>query len=306
MRESEAYPRALPGIRGAQDAATRRSTSCRAAASAAARRSTGRARSARRAATLAYWQRAFGLAGFTVDDARAVVRADGGAAVDRAVGRRRPTRTTKRSRAARAKLGIPTRGDPPQRQGLLEPRLLRHGLPDQREAVDAGHDDSRARSTAARRSSRARARSAFVAARRPRDGARRCAAMDARGVRADRAPASPCARARSSPRPARSARRRCCCAARVPDPHGARRQAHVPASDRRVRGADAGARSTRFAGAPQTIYSDHFLDTHADRRPDRLQARGAAAASDADGDHAARRTATRTRAGCASCRTCRC
>ena len=31
--------------------------------------------------------------------------------------------------------------DPPQRQGLLEPRLLRHGLPDQRQAVDAGHDD---------------------------------------------------------------------------------------------------------------------------------------------------------------------
>ena len=34
-----------------------------------------------------------------------------------------------------------------------------------------------------------------------------------------------------------------------------------------------------YAGAPQTIYSDHFLDRDPDRRADRLQARGAAAAS---------------------------
>ena len=30
-------------------------------------------------------------------------------------------------------------GHPAQRARLLEPRLLRHGLPDQRQAVDAGH-----------------------------------------------------------------------------------------------------------------------------------------------------------------------
>ena len=52
----------------------------------------------------------------------------------------------------------PPRRHPPQRQGLLESRLLRDGMPDQREAVDAGHDDpARARCAARRCVTRARA-----------------------------------------------------------------------------------------------------------------------------------------------------
>ena len=86
------------------------------------------------------------------------------------------------ARGARS-IGIAAGDDPAQRQGLLEPGLLRDGLPDQRQAVDAGDDDSRARWRAARRSSRARARERFVLDGDRVDRARRCAAMDADGVR---------------------------------------------------------------------------------------------------------------------------
>ena len=78
--------------------ATRRSTSCRDAASAAARRSTGRARSARPMPRCAL-ARALGLAGFASGGPRAVVRADGSAAVDRAVGR--PAQREQRGARAR-------------------------------------------------------------------------------------------------------------------------------------------------------------------------------------------------------------
>ena len=71
------------------------------------------------------------------------------------------------------KLGMPVGRDPPQREGLLEPRLLRHGLPDQRQAVDArDHDPGRARprrharAPRARRAARARKASAIALAKR--------------------------------------------------------------------------------------------------------------------------------------------
>ena len=69
-------------------------------------------------ATLAYWAHALRLDGYSADDARALVRARRGAAVDRAVGRWRRTRTTTRWPAAR-RTRDPVRDDPAQRQGLL-------------------------------------------------------------------------------------------------------------------------------------------------------------------------------------------
>ena len=73
----------------------------------------------------------------------------------------------------------------------------------------------------------------------------------------------------------------------VPDPARARRAAHLPASDGRVAPLMPSA-VDGYEGAPQTIYSDHFLDTLPRRRARRLQARGAPAASDPRGHHAAR------------------
>ena len=106
---------------------------------------------------------------------------------------------------------------PPQREGLRQPRLLRHGLPDERQAVDAGHDDSRG----ARPRRNARASGARDA---PRDGRRSHHAV--RGARrgAQRRAAAcqphPPARAplRALPR-APSAAPACCSRARLPDPY---------------------------------------------------------------------------------------
>jgi choline dehydrogenase-like flavoprotein len=92
-------------------------------------------------ATLAYWQRAFGLTGFSsADMAPWFARME--ARLSIAPGTCRPTPTTKR-RPRRREDRHPRGRDPPQRQGLLEHRLLRLGVPDERQAVDAGDDDSR-------------------------------------------------------------------------------------------------------------------------------------------------------------------
>ena len=60
---------------------------------------------------------------------------------------------------------------------------------------------------------------------------------------------------------ARSARPGLLLRSGVPDPHGAHRQAHVPASRRSSVPRSCRSASTASAGAPQTVYSDHFLDT---------------------------------------------
>ena len=75
---------------------------------------------------------------------------------------------------------------------------------------------------------------------------------------------------------------------RAPDPHGivGKRTFLHPTV---VSAALMPHRVDGYAGAPQTVYSDHFLDSAADRRPDRLQARSAAAASGAGRHDAVRR-----------------
>ena len=52
-----------------------------------------------------------------------------------------PEREQRAAAPRRHSAGHHRADDPAQRQGLLEPRLLRHGLPDQCQAVDAGDDD---------------------------------------------------------------------------------------------------------------------------------------------------------------------
>ena len=152
---------------------------------------------------------------------------------------RRPTPTTRRSRAARRRSASRPAAIRRNVKGCANLGYCGMGCPTQRQAVDAGDDDpggARPRRDArhARAGARVRAGAATASWRST------CAAMDA-ARRASRPRAgSRCARAPSSRRRARSARRRCCCAAGVPDPHGARRQAHVPASDGGVGGADAG------------------------------------------------------------------
>ena len=141
-------------------------------------------------------------------------------------------------------------GDQAQRQRLLEPGLLRHGLPDQRQAVDAGHDDS----GGARAARRCWCRRARVAAASRATGSRRCAAWP---VALDGHPAGVPATlvkrgARRRLPAARSIRRPCCCA---PSCRSARpaRPAHLPAS-----GGDHGgavrAAVEGWHGAPQTVY----------------------------------------------------
>ena len=180
---------------------------------------------------------------------------DGDAARHRTV-ERAAEREQRSARAGRSGARHPIGRHPAQRQRLLEPRLLRHGLPDQREAVDAGHDDSRgarprrnprhprpsaARSpTAASGSPRSPAqrwtRAAFT---RPRGGSSMRARAFVAAARRDRHARAPAAK----PRPG-SAR--------------PRRQAHVPASDGRLRCADARAsrrvrRARRRRSTPTTF-----------------------------------------------------
>ncbi len=109
----------------------------------------------------------------------ALVRTHGAARQRRALDRR-SEREQRCAAARRAGAGLRLRHDPPQRQGLLEHRLLRHGLSHECETVDAGHNDPRS----------ARAR---------RDAVDACAGVEARALQA-----------------ARSARRRCSCGAEFP------------------------------------------------------------------------------------------
>ena len=123
--------------------ATRRSTSCRAAAWAAARRSTGRARSARHRRRSRTGSAHYGLAG--VRRARRSRRGSRGWRSGSSIAPWTVAPNANNAALARgaAALGIVARRAIRRNvQGLLEPRLLRHGLPDQRQAVDAGHDDS--------------------------------------------------------------------------------------------------------------------------------------------------------------------
>src|SRR5438477_471825 len=66
------------------------------------------------------------------DGARAVVRTDGSAPEHRAVGNR-PQREQRLPAPWLREAGHPLGSDPAQREGLRKPRLLRHGLPAQRE-----------------------------------------------------------------------------------------------------------------------------------------------------------------------------
>ena len=99
--------------------------------------------------------------------------------------------------------------------------------------------------------------------RRERDRVTRLEARrDGRGrARRRRRARSPCARAPTSPPAGAIGTPALLLRSDVPDPHGARRQAHVPASDRALGRARCRERVDGFAGAPQSIYSDHFLDT---------------------------------------------
>ncbi len=82
------------------------------------------------------------------------------------------------------------------------------------------------------------------------------------------------------------------------------RQAHLPAPDRGIGGADAGARRRLRRRAADGLLGP-FPGHAAARRPDRLQARGTAAASACSWRRRCRNSVSRTRAGCANCRTCR-
>ena len=106
----------------------------------------------------------------------------------------RQTRTTRHWPAARPRSGS-GRGRSGATSRAARSRLLRHGLPDRRQAVDAGDDHSRPRSTVARRSSLVPRAQAFV-----RDGDRVSGADlcgDGRAGRASDRPAESRVRARS-------------------------------------------------------------------------------------------------------------
>jgi choline dehydrogenase-like flavoprotein len=108
--------------------------------------------------TLAHWGSAHGLKSVSRERAGSVVRAHG-----RAPGDRRLVDAAEREqRHAAARLreaGLHVGPHPPQCEGLRQPGLLRHGLPAQREAVDArDHYPRRARSRGHPGASRARDR----------------------------------------------------------------------------------------------------------------------------------------------------
>ena len=138
---------------------TRRSTSCRGAASAAARPSTGRARSAPRRRRSRHWAAALGLAGFGVADlapwfermeARLSI-APWDSAAQRQQRRARPRRATA--------IGIAAGSIRRNVKGCWNLGYCGDGLPDQRQAVDAGDDDSRGAGRGRDAASPARARS---------------------------------------------------------------------------------------------------------------------------------------------------
>ncbi len=93
-------------------------------------------------ATLGEWASAFGIEGFGVEAlAPWFARMEARLAVVALAGRAQCEQRRARPRR-RGALHL-DRNDPPQRPGLRRPRLLRHGLPARRQAVDAGDDDSR-------------------------------------------------------------------------------------------------------------------------------------------------------------------
>ena len=129
-----------------------------------------------------------------------------------------------------------------------------------------------------------------------------CAAMDTRGVAHDRAAdLDPRARLRRGCGRDRHARPPFA----KPRPGSARprRQAHVPASDGRLRCSHARANRPVRRGAADDLLRP-LSRFRSGRRPDRVQARSRPRASDADGDHPARDRDARMRSGCASCRIC--
>ena len=91
--------------------------------------------------TLAYWREHFGLTEFT-DDAMAPWFLQAEQRLSIGPWLAPPNENNDLLRRGALKLGIAAAGDPAQRRRLLEPRLVRHRLPDQCQAVDAGHDDS--------------------------------------------------------------------------------------------------------------------------------------------------------------------
>ena len=111
-----------------------------------------------------WWEREYGLTDFAADAMAPWFARMEERLVDRAVDRRAQREQRRRCARGAAQARHPDAGDPAQREGLLEPRLLRHGLPDQRQAVDAGHDDPR-RARSRRHARHARARAALRASR---------------------------------------------------------------------------------------------------------------------------------------------
>ena len=208
-------------------------------------------------ATLDYWAREFGITGFAPADLapwfeRMETR------LNIAAWPVEPNENNDALRRGAQALGIPGRRDPAQRERLLEHRLLRHGLSDQRQAVDAGDDDS-CGAESRRDAGDARARMDLRTAGQTASPRSTCVGLDARGT-------DPTAR-RISVRaktfiaaggaigtPALLLR------SKVPDPHGivGKRTFLHPTV---VSAALMPERVDGFAGAPQTIYSDHFLDT---------------------------------------------
>ena len=280
---------------------TRRSTSCRGVASAAARRSTGRAlpHARRDARALAIDAR---LVARRRRRSRAVVRSRRGAGSASRRGRSPRTPTTRRSRVA------PQRSASTATSSAATSRAA--GI-----SATAGWDArptrssrcwsrrSRTRSMPARPSSRARARTdtSSAATTSKASNAWRWTQQERRRRHAG----SPCAHARSSPRRARSASPALLLRSGVPDPHaivGKRTFLHPTV----VSAALMPARVDGFAGAPQTIYSDQFIDARAVDGPIGFKLEAppvhpvlAAITLPGHGDAARAR-------GCASCRTCRC
>ena len=112
---------------------------------------------------------------------RAVVRAHGGAPVDRALARCRRTQNNAALARGAAKLGIPSAIIRRNVQGCANLGYCGVGLPDEREAVDAGDDDPGG--ARPRRDARhARARAAPRRSRAIASTALECSAMDAGGT----------------------------------------------------------------------------------------------------------------------------
>ncbi len=265
MQEAWAYPNALPGARQPRDRRPRRSSSCRAARSAAARRSTGRRRSARPRRCCASGRERHGVRRPRRRDAGAALRRRRAAPVDRPRhrGRRQPQQPQALGRRHQPRLGA--RADPPQRQGLRAPRLLRHGLSRSTPSSRRSSPTCPTRSPPAPISTPTAACASIETERRPRARRGRSTCSIARRDRPTR-PAHGAARetrhrARGA---ARSTRRRCCCARRSATGSGVR-WASAPSCTRRCRWS----RSTTSPSKPSTARRSrspvhHFRDRGGD------------------------------------------